>query len=146
MPALLRHARNTDGAAMRRALAEAGYDDIPGNGALRHWRAGDGRRRGGAGALIRELQVSKQAAGQMVDTRCCAAISPARPARPTAASSPSAGPNAVRPPPLFKPRRARQIDSALALRVCKEDIRNARRVLAALIDIGQESETPDDGH
>ena len=32
MPALLRHARTTYGAAMRRALGEAGYDDIPGNG------------------------------------------------------------------------------------------------------------------
>ena len=32
MPALLRHARNTYGSVMRQALAEAGYDDIPGNG------------------------------------------------------------------------------------------------------------------
>ena len=32
MPALLRHARVTYGSAMRRALADAGYDDIPRNG------------------------------------------------------------------------------------------------------------------
>jgi hypothetical protein len=32
MSALLRHARYTYGIAMRRALAEAGYDDIPKNG------------------------------------------------------------------------------------------------------------------
>ena len=32
IPALLRHARSTYGVAMRRALDEAGYDDIPGNG------------------------------------------------------------------------------------------------------------------
>ncbi|NWO68016.1 hypothetical protein GY966_24405, partial [Escherichia coli] len=32
LPALLRHARHTYGAAMRAALAEGGYDDIPGNG------------------------------------------------------------------------------------------------------------------
>ena len=32
MPALLRHARATYGLAMRRALARAGYDDIPKNG------------------------------------------------------------------------------------------------------------------
>lgn len=32
LPVLLRHGRNTYGSAMRKALAEAGYDDIPGNG------------------------------------------------------------------------------------------------------------------
>ena len=32
LPVLLRHARTTYGAAMRKALDEAGYDDIPGNG------------------------------------------------------------------------------------------------------------------
>ena len=31
-PALLRHARTTYGKAMRAALDEAGFDDIPGNG------------------------------------------------------------------------------------------------------------------
>ena len=31
-PALLRHARTTYGAAMRAALAQAGYDDVPRNG------------------------------------------------------------------------------------------------------------------
>ena len=32
IPALLRHARHTYGAAMRRALEEAGFGDIPKNG------------------------------------------------------------------------------------------------------------------
>ena len=32
IPALLRHARHTYGKAMRSALEEAGYDDIPANG------------------------------------------------------------------------------------------------------------------
>ena len=32
MPALLRHSRTTYGKAMRRALEEAGYDDMPRNG------------------------------------------------------------------------------------------------------------------
>ena len=31
MPALLRHARFTYGAAMRKALEEGGYDDMPKN-------------------------------------------------------------------------------------------------------------------
>ena len=32
IPALLRHARNTYGVAMRRALVEAGFEDVPRNG------------------------------------------------------------------------------------------------------------------
>ena len=67
MPALLRHARVTYGRAMRQALDDGGYDDVPKNGMyvigglalgldipLSH--------------LIRELGISKQAAGQLVDT------------------------------------------------------------------------------
>jgi DNA-binding MarR family transcriptional regulator len=66
IPALLRHARNTYGSAMRRALTEAGYDDIPGNGlyvigalALDPMALAE---------IIEGLAVSKQAAGQLVDT------------------------------------------------------------------------------
>src|ERR1700761_7440681 len=69
IPALLRHARATYGQAMRRALAEAGYDDNPANGL---YIIGDlplGRERGiPIGQLVRELRVTKQAAGQLVDT------------------------------------------------------------------------------
>jgi DNA-binding MarR family transcriptional regulator len=68
VPALLRHARTTYGVAMRRALAEAGFDDVPRNGmyiigglAL---RAEDVP----LSQLVRDLRVSKQAAGQLVDT------------------------------------------------------------------------------
>lgn len=68
MPALLRHARTAYGAAMRRALAAHGHDDVPANGlyvigglALN----GDGVP---LGQLIRELRLSKQSAGMLVDT------------------------------------------------------------------------------
>ena len=65
MPALLRAARTAYGSAMRAALAEAGFDDIPKNGlyvigALR--RSGTPLSR-----IIQELGVSKQSAGQLVD-------------------------------------------------------------------------------
>src|SRR5262249_27454713 len=68
MPALLRHARNTYGAAMRRALEQAGYDDIPKDGL--YVIGGMAMGAGGVplGQLIRELRVSKQSAGQLVDT------------------------------------------------------------------------------
>jgi DNA-binding MarR family transcriptional regulator len=68
MPVLLRHARNTYGAAMRRALAEAGYDDIPGNGLYLIGGLALDRDDIPLGQLIRELRLSKQAAGQLVDT------------------------------------------------------------------------------
>src|SRR5580698_2606995 len=68
MPALLRHARTTYGVAMRQALADAGYDDIPKNGL--YVIGGLALGAGGVplGRLVKELMVSKQAAGQLVDT------------------------------------------------------------------------------
>src|SRR5215469_11166245 len=68
LPALLRHARTTYGAAMRQALAEAGYDDIPGNGLYVIGGLALNREDIPLGQLIRELRISKQAAGQLVDT------------------------------------------------------------------------------
>ena len=68
MPVLLRHARNTYGAAMRRALNDAGYDDIPGNGLYVIGGLALNRVDIPLGQLIREMRLSKQAAGQLVDT------------------------------------------------------------------------------
>ncbi|APG04377.1 hypothetical protein BJI69_11035 [Luteibacter rhizovicinus DSM 16549] len=68
VPALLRHARGTYAAAMRRALDEAGYDDIPENGLyVIGGLAGDASDVP-LGRLVQELRISKQAAGQLVDT------------------------------------------------------------------------------
>jgi DNA-binding MarR family transcriptional regulator len=68
LPVLLRHARNTYGAAMRRALNDAGYDDIPGNGLYVIGGLAVENADIPLGQLIRELRISKQAAGQLVDT------------------------------------------------------------------------------
>jgi DNA-binding MarR family transcriptional regulator len=68
MPALLRHAHAAYGMAMRAALADAGYDDLPRNGL---YVIGGLAREGVGhplGRLITELRLSKQAAGQLVDT------------------------------------------------------------------------------
>ena len=68
MPALLRHARNAYGGAMRAALAEIDCDDIPKNGM---WVIGGLAQGAGGvplGQLVKDLGVSKQAAGQLVDT------------------------------------------------------------------------------
>jgi DNA-binding MarR family transcriptional regulator len=68
MPALLRHARLAYSAAMRTELDAAGYDDIPKNGL---YVIGGLARETGThplSELIKELRLSKQAAGQLVDT------------------------------------------------------------------------------
>lgn len=67
LPALLRHARTTYGSAMRGALGEAGYGDIPKNGLYVIGGLALGAGDVPLAALIRDLRISKQAAGQLVD-------------------------------------------------------------------------------
>jgi DNA-binding MarR family transcriptional regulator len=66
IPALLRAARNVYASVIHRAYAEAGFEDVPGNGTY----VIGAIARGGAplSRIISELGVSKQAAGQLVDT------------------------------------------------------------------------------
>jgi DNA-binding MarR family transcriptional regulator len=68
IPALLRHARTAYGTAMRTALVGIGCDDMPRNGM--YVVGGLAMGAGGLplGQLVKELGVSKQAAGQLVDT------------------------------------------------------------------------------
>ena len=136
IPALLRHARTTYGAAMRSALAAAGYDDIPRNGL--YVIGGLALGAGGVplGQLVRELGVSKQAAGQLIDTLVLRGylertvddddrrkLNVALTVRGQAAAAAQAG--------------AREaIDAELLARVGPEDVARTRRTLAALIDIG----------
>lgn len=66
LPALLRGARAAFGAATRSALADAGYDDLPPNGP--YVLGAIARASTPLSAVIRQLGVSKQAAGQLVDS------------------------------------------------------------------------------
>jgi len=66
LPALLRAARNPYRTAVVDSLAAAGYDDLPRNGA--YVIGGIARNGSALGDLIRDLGVSKQAAGQLIDT------------------------------------------------------------------------------
>ena len=142
LPALLRHARAVYGAAMRQALAEAGYDDIPKNGLY----VIGGLALGAGGVplsqLIRELGVSKQSAGQLVDTLVLRGylarevdsedrrrLTITLTERGEAAASVQAA------------ARAR-IDAALAAVVDAQDLRRTRRTLAALIEIGRDEKVP----
>jgi DNA-binding MarR family transcriptional regulator len=66
LPALLRAARKAFGSAIRSALIEAGVDDMPANGS---YVIGAIARTGAPlSEIIQWLGVSKQAAGQLVDT------------------------------------------------------------------------------
>src|SRR6185437_6422907 len=67
LPALLRHARTAYGSAMRGALEEAGYSDIPKNGLYVIGGLALGAGDIPLAVLIRDLRISKQAAGQLVD-------------------------------------------------------------------------------
>ncbi len=67
LPALLGAARRPYGVAIRRALARAGYDDMPRRGAF---VVGGIARNGAVGQqrLEADMGVSKQAASQLIDT------------------------------------------------------------------------------
>jgi DNA-binding MarR family transcriptional regulator len=67
IPALLRHARYTYGTAMREALEAAGHGDIPKNGLYVIGGLALGAGDAPLSVLIRDLRISKQAAGQLVD-------------------------------------------------------------------------------
>ena len=66
MPALLRAARGPYRDAVVASLAAAGYDDLPRNGA--YVIGGIANNGSALGDLVRQLGVSKQAAGQLIDT------------------------------------------------------------------------------
>lgn len=137
IPALLRHARYTYGVAMRQALADAGYDDIPANGLYVLGGLAMGARDAPLGELIRELRISKQAASQLVETLVTRGylqrdvdesdrrkLTITLTERGQAAAAIQAG--------------AREsIDAELVARVGQADVDIARRTLAALIDIGK---------
>ncbi|HUO22009.1 MAG TPA: MarR family transcriptional regulator [Caulobacteraceae bacterium] len=138
-PALLRHARTTYGFAMRQALDEAGYDDIPANGLYVIGGLALGAGDVPLGALIRDLGVSRQGAGQLVDTLVARGyldraidtedrrkLNITLTARGQAAAAVQAD------------ARAR-IDAALAERVGFETVMVMRQGLAALVDLGRDS-------
>ena len=68
LPALLRWARSTYGEAMHKALAEAGCDDVPANGMYVIGGLAMGAGDAPLSVLVKQLKVSKQAVGQLVDT------------------------------------------------------------------------------
>jgi len=64
---LLRVARRSYGSAIRQALSEAGFDDIPESGLFVIGAITSSRNGAPLSRLIRGLGVSKQVAGQLID-------------------------------------------------------------------------------
>ena len=146
MPALLRHARATYGGAMRRALEEAGYEDIPKNGM--YVIGGLAMGAGGVplGQLVKELGVSKQAAGQLVDMLVLRgyldrAADPEDRRKLTVTLT-----ERGRAAAAIQKEVVKRIDAELASRVGKEEILCARRVLGELIGIGQREKEQEREH
>ena len=140
-PALLRHARTTYGTAMRRALGNAGYHDIPKNGLYLIGGMAHQERGVPLGELVRELRVSKQAASQLVDALVAGGY-----------LQRAADENDRRRLVVTLTRRGRaaaevqakareQVDAELLARVGARAVSTTRRTLAALIDLGQAGES-----
>lgn len=140
MPALLRHARTTYGAAMRRALAAAGYDDVPRNGLYVIGGLALGGEDVPLGQLVKELRVSKQSAGQLVDTLVARGylereVDPEDRRKLTVRLT-----DRGRGAAAAQAEARGAIDAALVARTNREDVSRLRRMLAELIDMGQDSE------
>lgn len=138
LPVLLRHARTAYGSSMRSALDAAGYDDIPRNGLYVIGGLALEDDEHPLSSVITELNISKQAAGQLVDTlvtrgylnrsvdtvdRRKLKVGLTERGRAAAAVMVAA---------------RMQIDGELLARVEPQDLDAARRVLMALIEIGKE--------
>jgi DNA-binding MarR family transcriptional regulator len=130
-PALLRAARSAYGSAIRESLAEAGCDDVPRNGS---YVIGAIARTGAPlSQIIKELGVSKQAAGQLVDTLVMRgyldrSVDPEDRRRLTISLTERGHAAAA----VIRSAIDR-VDAALVDRVGQEYVRHARVTLAALI-------------
>lgn len=138
VPALLRHARGTYASAMRRALDDAGYDDIPENGLYIIGGLAKGAGDAPLGLMAQQLRISKQAAGQLVDTLVMRGYlsregDPAD-RRKLVITLTDRGRDAADVQGAARDR----IDAELHARIGDTGLRALKRGLAALMDIGRQ--------
>jgi DNA-binding MarR family transcriptional regulator len=135
IPALLRHARNTYGKAMRAALEEAGFDDIPANGLYIVGGLAIEEREVPLRQLVKELGITKQGAGQLVDALVMRGyLSRAvdeNDRRQLIVTLTERGRAAAE----AQNKARERIDAELVKRVGEDDVHAARRALGALIDM-----------
>jgi len=144
MPVLLRHARNTYGAAMRRALADAGYDDIPGNGLYVIGGLALDRDDIPLSQLIRELRISKQAAGQLVDTLVTRGYLERATDRNDRRKLTVTLTERGRAAAATQAAAREKVDAELLAKIGEEDLNRTRRTLAVLIDMIHDGECAKD--
>jgi DNA-binding MarR family transcriptional regulator len=139
-PALLRAARRAYGSAVRDALADAGYDDVPRNGS--YVLAAIARTGAPLSQIIQGLGVSKQAAGQLVDTLVTRGYLDRAPDPDdrrrltiTLTARGHAAAEEIR-------SAVAQVDADLVRRVGPEYVAHTRAALAALIEAGNDAEGP----
>jgi DNA-binding MarR family transcriptional regulator len=134
IPALLRAARQSYGTAIRQSLSEGGFDDMPRNGS--YVISGTARTGAPLSDIIRGLGVSKQAAGQLVDTLVLRgylerSVDPEDRRRLTISLT-------ARGQGAAKAIRSavNQVDADLLSRVGADFVAHTRATLRALIDVG----------
>lgn len=137
LPALLRAARRTYASAVRDALSAAGYDDVPRNGS--YVLGAMARFEVALSRIIADLGVSKQAAGQLVDTLVARgylhrSVDPEDRRRLTLGLT-ERGQDAAT---VIRTAVA-GVDSELAGRVGEDRLDEVRGVLAALAELGDET-------
>jgi DNA-binding MarR family transcriptional regulator len=137
IPALLRGGRHTYGSAIRRALGDAGCDDLPGNGAF---VIGATARGGTAlGGIIRHLGVSKQAGGQLVDTLVVRGYLERSPDEADRRRMTVALTDRGRLAAEAVRRAVEGVDAELTARVGNEAVARTRATLGALIELGNDA-------
>jgi DNA-binding MarR family transcriptional regulator len=145
MPALLRHARYTYGAAMRRALAQAGFGDIPRNGLYVIGGLALGVGDAPLGQLIKELRTSKQAAGLLVDALVMRGYLERTvdkdDRRKMIVALTERGKQAAAAQAVAR----KKVDDELIARVGLDDVVCTRRTLTALIDLGTSGQEKEHG-
>jgi DNA-binding MarR family transcriptional regulator len=143
MPALLRQARATYGMAMHEALAQAGCDDVPKNGLYIIGGLALGVLGVPLGRLAKELGVSKQAVGQLVDTLVLRGYLERtvdeEDRRKLTLTLTARGRMAA----AVQAAAREQIDAELLARVGAESVHQTRRTLAALVGMRQEQAADD---
>ncbi len=128
---------------MHRALAEAGYDDVPKNALYVIGGLARGAEGVPLGQLVKELRVSKQAAGQLIDTLVLRGYltrtTDAEDRRKLTVTLTERGRGAA----AIQAAAREKIDAALVARVGQEKISCTRETLAALVEMGADSVEPE---
>ena len=136
LPALLRFARATYAAAIRDVLAEQHMADVPRNGPVVLGALARGASP--LGDIIKQIGVSKQAAGQLVDTLVARGYLDrqvdAEDRRRLTITLTTRGRAAARASQMA----VEHVNKALLSRVSPQRIAQAREVLAAIAEIGRD--------